>query len=96
MIVPAVTIYETLRWALAKTDVDRAQRLAVRMHLSRVIDLDAGLAVAAANIAHQHKMGMADSMILAVAQRFGAERWTQDADFAGLPGVRYFLKASWP
>lgn len=92
LVVPAVTIYETLRWALAQTDVERAQRLAVRMRLSRVVDLDAGLAVDAANVANQHKMGMADSMIYATAQRYNAELWTQDADFAGLPGVRYFPK----
>ncbi|NJC07368.1 type II toxin-antitoxin system VapC family toxin [Polymorphobacter fuscus] len=96
MIVPAITIYETLRWALAKADADRTQRLAVRMQLSRVVDLDVNLAVAAANFAHQGKMGMADSMIYATAQRFGAELWTQDADFEGLPGVRYFPKLSGP
>jgi predicted nucleic acid-binding protein len=35
---------------------------------------------------------MAASLIYATAQQAGAELWTQDADFEGLPGVRYFTK----
>ncbi|TLZ31546.1 MAG: type II toxin-antitoxin system VapC family toxin, partial [Gammaproteobacteria bacterium] len=33
-----------------------------------------------------------DSIMLATAQRNGAVLWTQDADFEGLPGVRFFAK----
>ena len=33
---------------------------------------------------------MADASILATAYSEEAELWTQDADFEGLPGVRYF------
>jgi predicted nucleic acid-binding protein len=33
---------------------------------------------------------MADSLIYATARAKGAELWTQDAHFKGLPGVRFF------
>jgi predicted nucleic acid-binding protein len=35
---------------------------------------------------------LADSVMLATAQAHAAGLWTQDADFAGLPGVRYLPK----
>jgi predicted nucleic acid-binding protein len=33
---------------------------------------------------------MADAMILATAREYDAEVWTQDVDFADVPGVRKF------
>ena len=37
---------------------------------------------------------LADSVILATARHFDATVWTQDADFEGLPNVRYRPKHS--
>jgi toxin FitB len=96
LVVPAITIYETVRWALMAADVNRAQRVAVTMRRSRVVDLDADLAVAAASLSRLHGLAMADSIIYATAQRFGATLWTQNADFEALPGVRYFPKLNRP
>jgi predicted nucleic acid-binding protein len=35
---------------------------------------------------------MADSVMLATAHRHRATLWTQDSDFEGLQGARYFAK----
>jgi predicted nucleic acid-binding protein len=35
---------------------------------------------------------MADSVMLATAQRHRATLWTQDSDFDRLPGVKYYAK----
>ena len=35
---------------------------------------------------------MADSVMLATAHRHRATLWTQDSDFDGLPGARYYPK----
>ena len=94
LIVPAIAVYETVRWALHGADANRAQRVAARMRLSQIVEIDADLAVAAAKLSIEHRLAMADSMIYATARRFGAELWTQDADFEGLVGVRYFPKVS--
>ena len=59
------------------------------MHQGRVIDLDLGLALAAA----RHNLPLADSLIYATALAHDAELWTQDGHFDGLPGVRYFAKS---
>jgi hypothetical protein len=37
-------------------------------------------------------MAMADSVMFATARRYRAMLWTQDADFEGLPGVKYLAK----
>lgn len=62
------------------------------MRCGRVVDVDAGLALDAARMSLAHRLAMADALILATARRFGATLWTQDADFEGLPDVRYVEK----
>ena len=62
------------------------------MEKAVVVDLDATLAKLASIEARRHKLGMADSIIYATAREHRAELWTQDADFATLPGVKYFPK----
>jgi predicted nucleic acid-binding protein len=57
-----------------------------------VVDLDAALALEAAGASLRHKLPLADSIVSATARRTGAIVWTQDADFDGLPGVRFFAK----
>ena len=59
------------------------------MQQGAVVDLDAPLALTAAKISADGKLALADSVVLATARRFDAILWTQDADFEGLPGVRY-------
>jgi predicted nucleic acid-binding protein len=39
-----------------------------------------------------HTLPLADNVMLATAQTFGATLWTQDADFEGLPGVQHRAK----
>ena len=46
-----------------------------------------------AKLSVELRLPMADAVILATARRFGALLWTQDADFEGIPGTRYFVKA---
>lgn len=62
------------------------------MQQGRVVDLDASLALDAAVASARYRLPLADSVVFATARRANASLWTQDADFKGLPGVRYFLK----
>jgi predicted nucleic acid-binding protein len=59
------------------------------MHHGQVADLTASIALQAAKISTELKMAMADSIILATARAYQATLWTQDADFAGIDGVKY-------
>ncbi|MFH1581463.1 MAG: PIN domain-containing protein, partial [Pseudomonadota bacterium] len=47
---------------------------------------------AASKISLEHKIPMADSIILATAKEFEATIWTQDSDFKNIDDVKYFPK----
>lgn len=59
------------------------------MRQGLVVDLTAPLSIRAASLSLKHKLPMADSIILATAKEHGAKVWTQDADFEGLPEVKF-------
>jgi predicted nucleic acid-binding protein len=56
------------------------------------VELDGRLALEAARLTVELGLPMAGSVICATARSNGATLWTQDADFADLPGVRYLPK----
>jgi len=62
------------------------------MRLGRVLEITDRRAVAAAEIATQHRLAMADAMMYSLALELGATFWTQDVDYQGLPSVTYFAK----
>lgn len=92
LLVPTVVIYEVFKRLLQISGPEAARDAVGIMSDGRVIDLDASLALEAAEISFQHKLPMADSMILATARHFNAALWTQDAHFKDLPGVNYVVK----
>ena len=63
------------------------------MRLGRVLDLTDRRAIAAAEVAVQHGLAMADAVMYSLALEHKATFWTQDVDYRGLPGVNYFPKA---
>jgi len=89
LIVPAISIFEVYRFVLRERGRQVALTLAASMCQGRVIDLDAGLAVEAAELASSRGLPMADGIIYTVAQMHGATLWTQDSDFRGLEGVQF-------
>lgn len=69
-----------------------ALQAAALMQQGEIVDLDATLALHSAKLGVQLKLPLADSVLYATAQLFGATLWTQDAHFEGLAGVRYTPK----
>ena len=92
LVVPTISLYEVFRVVLRERGEDDALRAAALMGRGREIPLSPSLALEAARLAHERRLGMADSIILATARHTGATLWTQDADFEGVAGVRYFAK----
>ncbi|MBI4454825.1 MAG: type II toxin-antitoxin system VapC family toxin [Acidobacteria bacterium] len=92
LIVPTITIFEVFKRILQQRSENEALQAAAAMQQGMVADLDSRIAVAAARISLDHKLPMADSIVLASARAYGAVLWTQDVDFKGLPGVRYRMK----
>lgn len=66
--------------------------MALSRPLGLVADLTSEIAVNAATISSELKIAMADSIILATTQAYGATLWTQDADFEGIDSVQYIRK----
>ena len=92
LVVPTVSLYEVFkRILLERTESEALQAVAI-MHQGKVVDLDETIALTAAKLSLQHKLPMADALILATAKSFNATLWTQDSDFQGLPDVQYVAK----
>ena len=62
------------------------------MRQGRVTDVTMDISLNAAKSSHDLQIPMADSLIYPTAQLYDATLWTQDEDFDGLRGVRYFAK----
>ena len=89
LVVPTVSLYEVFKRVLQQRDESQALQAVALMEQGSVADLNATLALAAAKLSTDLKLPMADSIMLATAQAFGATLWSQDADFEGMEGVRY-------
>jgi predicted nucleic acid-binding protein len=89
LVVPSSTIYEVFKRVLQQRDEGDALRAVAVMQQGSVVDLDVRLALSAARLSLDTRLPMADSVVLATAKLHHATLWTQDADFEGLPGVRY-------
>lgn len=94
LLVPSITLLEVFKRIAQQRDESTALQYVAVMQQSKVIELDSALALRAAALGIRHKLPLADSIIYATAQAANALVWTQDADFDGLPDVRYFAKAS--
>ena len=92
LLVPTIAIFEVhkiLSRSLAEDLVDRCLNV---MRLGRVLDLTDRRAVAASKAARRHRLALADAAKYSMALEMSATFWTQDTDYDGLPGVRYFSK----
>ena len=96
LIVPSISIFEVFKRVLQQRGESDALQAAALMQQGRVVDLDVFIALEAAKVSDSYKLPLADSVILATAQVQNAVLWTQDADFDGLPGVKYKPKSAIP
>jgi predicted nucleic acid-binding protein len=93
LIVPSITLLEVFKKVAQQRGEGVALQYVAVMQQGRVVALDASLALLAATLGVRHKLPLADSIIYATAQQGNALVWTQDADFEGLEGIRYFTKS---
>jgi len=92
LIIPTLSMFEVFkRIAQQRSDDDALQAVAV-MQQGTVVELSVPLALDAARESLNRKLPMADSIILATAQAFGATIWTQDSDFQNIEGVKFIAK----
>jgi predicted nucleic acid-binding protein len=92
LLVPSLSLFEVFKRVSQQRSEDEALRAIAVMEQGSIIDLDRAIAIEAARLSILHRIAMADSIMLATAQRHRATLWTQDADFDGLSGVKYYAK----
>ncbi len=92
LLVPTMIIHEVFKKILAEKGEHAALQAVAYMKLGKIVDLDLEIALLAAKLGKELGLPMADSIILATAQKYGALLYTQDSDFIGIKGVNFFNK----
>jgi predicted nucleic acid-binding protein len=89
LLVPTISLYEVFKRVLQQRNEGDALQAVALMQQGRVVELTARLSLGAAHLSVEHRLPMADSIMLTTARTHDATLWTQDADFEGLAGVRF-------
>jgi predicted nucleic acid-binding protein len=89
LLVPTICLLEVVKKTLLLRGEEAALDVAALMQQGTLADLDAAIALDAADVGLELKLPLADSVIVATARAYGATIWTQDAHFKDLPGVRF-------
>ena len=84
-----MTLFEVFKRIRLQRDLAAALYAVAQMQRGRVVDLDANLAIAAAELSAESGLPMADSVILATARAEDAILWTQDAGLEGVAEVEH-------
>jgi toxin FitB len=92
LIVPSIVMYEVFKKTFKERGKEAAIEAVGQMHQGKIIGVHTNAALTAARFSMEHNLAMADALILAIAKQAGATLWTQDKDFKGLEGVKYFKK----
>ena len=92
LLVPTLSLYEVFKRVLQQRDEGQALQAVALMQQGQIVDLTAAIALSAAKASIEHRLPMADSIILVTAQTHGAAFWTQDVDFEGVEGVKYVAR----
>ena len=92
LLVPTISIYEVFKRVLQQRGEGEALQAVAVIAQGQVVDMDTTLALNAAKLSVDHRLPMADSIMLATARAHKATLWTQDADFDGIEGVKYIAK----
>ena len=92
LIVPSITVFEVFKWVLREHSEAQAIQAIAVMQRGKIVDLDASIAIAAAQLSHALRLPMADSIILTTARQHQARLYSMDADFKGLADVELILK----
>ena len=92
LIVPSICLLEVFKRVLQQRGEQEGLQAIALMQQATVENLTAEIALAAARLSFDLKLPLADSVVLATSRKHEAVLWTQDSDFDGIDGVKYFAK----
>jgi toxin FitB len=87
IMVPTIVLFEVYRKVKQKISDDVALEVVASISKNKVLPVDRDIALLAADLSIEFKLGMADSMVYAFARDNGTSLLTLDHDFMNLPGV---------
>jgi predicted nucleic acid-binding protein len=92
VLTPAIIMYEVYKHSKRLRGEEGALDAVAAMQKTRIVPLNNELALIAGDLSLEHKLRMADAIILATARLYDAEVVTSDSDFEGVPGVTFIPK----
>jgi len=92
LIVPSIVRYEVGRYTFSHKGAAGRELALTALSKFEQVPIDDMVADVASELAHVHKLAMADALVYAAAQVADAELWTQDKHFERLPRVKLFPK----
>ncbi len=92
LFVPSALQFELYKWAKREKGEVEALEVVALTEQGRVISLNTGLSLYAADLALQYRLSFADAIIYASARQFNVPLITADDNFQDLPEVVYFSK----
>ena len=92
ILMPTIVLYEVYKILKREAGEEKALLAAGYMKNSTVIPLDEELALAAADVALQERLAMADAIIVAAARKNNSKIITSDTDLRGHSSVTYIPK----
>lgn len=87
LLVSPINLYEVYKKVASFQGQSQALKVISIMEKAKLAPINTSIALKAARLSTQHRLAMADSLILATAYFHQATLWTQDKDFKGLEGV---------
>lgn len=92
VLTPAIVVYEVYKHSRRLRGEEAAIDAVAALRKTTIIPLTEEVALVAADLSIEHKLAMADAIVLATARLNEAEVMTSDADFSGISGVIYVQK----
>ena len=87
VLVPAIVLCEVYKHLSKNRGRNVAERFVAQAFHRRVVPLDDAIAIAAGNLAVEHRLNTTDAIVYATARTCQAQLVTADTHFRGLPGV---------
>lgn len=88
VVTSAVVVYEVYKKIKRERGEEMAKLCVGQMEKTRLVPIDPGIALRAADPSLEFSLPMVGSSLLATARAFGAELITSDIDFREVPGAR--------
>jgi uncharacterized protein len=95
-LMPTIVQLELAKWLTRNVGEDKADQVIAFTQTCKVVDLDTAIALDAADLCARHKLATADAIVYATARAHGADLFTCDRHFEGLPRIRYIPKSNSP